>query len=126
MDHLLPEILGMTLSLLPKKDLKKARRVSKAWEKTAVPYLFDQIFLSPNVADLETAEVVIDHIGFYVKTLTLSTVCYREMGKSQYNPWANRQASRTLVNVPQCHMDYAYHTYCKVQSDQTELLEKGT
>ncbi len=57
MDHLLPEILGMTLSLLPKKDLKKARRVSKAWEKTAVPYLFDQIFLSPNVADLETAEV---------------------------------------------------------------------
>ncbi len=48
------------------------------------------------------------------------------MGKSQYNPWANRQASRTLVNVPQCHMDYAYHTYCKVQSDQTELLEKGT
>ena len=126
MDHLPPEILGLTLSLLRKKDLKKARQVSKAWEKAAVPYLFNQVFLSPNFVDLEAAEVVIDHFGFHVKTLTLSIVYYREMNRTTYNQWDNRHASRSLKNVHHGHTNYAYQTYSKVRRDQTELLEKGT
>ncbi len=125
MVHLPPEILGSTLRLLRKKDLKNARQVNKAWEKAAVPHLFNQVFLSTNVADLDTARLVIDHFGIHVKTLTLSMVWYRGMDSVKFGCWVKRQASGSLKNDLQCHMNYAYQTYCELQSDQTELLEKG-
>ena len=114
-----PEVLGLALSLLEKGDLKQARLVSKAWEKAAVPYLFDEVFMSPNPVDLSTAEAMIDQFGYHIRTLIFSAVYYKEIC------WTRSKlenARQTLGN----HLGYAYNNYCRVRKDQMELLEGGT
>ncbi|KAL9133874.1 MAG: hypothetical protein Q9175_004947 [Cornicularia normoerica] len=120
------EILGLALSLLQKGDLKTARHVSKTWEKAAVPYLFNEVCMSLNSEDLDTAEVVIDEFGSYVKILTFSAVYYKAMSWTRFKQEVKRHVPQSLKKVLPIHLRYAHDNYCKLRSDQMELLERGT
>lgn len=116
-----PEILGLALNLLQKGDLKKVRHVCKTWEKAAVPYLFDAIFLSPNGADADVVELAIDHFGFHIKTLTFSAVYYKAMSWTKFK----REAKSQMAIWDREHLRYAYENYCQLRSGQMEFLQKG-
>lgn len=64
-----PEILNFICGVLGKEDLKQVRQVSKIWERAAVPYLFDEIFISQDLADFRIAKLVILHFKHYIRTL---------------------------------------------------------
>ena len=122
-----PEILGLALSLLPKVDLKKARLVSKAWERAAVPSLFDEVFMSPNPADLNTAEIMIDQFACHIRTLTFSAVYYRAMSWTAYQREAPFDFPQSVSpRVRNLHMRYGHQNYCRVRNEQMEVLERGT
>lgn len=67
------EILSAILSYQPKPDLKKARLVCKAFDATAVPFLFNEVFVSARYADMEKASLLTSHFGRFVKTLIFCT-----------------------------------------------------
>lgn len=69
-----PEISSLLCGFLPKQGLKQVRQVSKTWEQAAVPYLFDEIFISQNMADFRIAKLVILQFKYYIRTLVLSSV----------------------------------------------------
>ena len=76
---LLPEILDVVCACLPKRVLKQARQVSKAWDRAAVPYLFDEIFISQDLADFRIAKLVISHFKHYIRNLVFSSACYTDI-----------------------------------------------
>ena len=65
---LAPEVLGLVCGFLCKGDLKQVRQVSKIWEGAAVPHLFDQIFISQDMADHSSFSALHPHFGvlFYL------------------------------------------------------------
>ena len=69
-----PEILSLVCGFLPRQVLKQMRPVSRQLERVAVPYLFDQIFMSLKMADLRIAKLVILHSKQYIRTLVFSSV----------------------------------------------------
>lgn len=125
-----PEILGLALSLLQKRDLKKARQVSKAWEKAVVPHLFDEVFLSTNPADFEIADLTMRTFTPFIKTVTFSSVYYmpvqwivsKREGKSQV-PKSMRGEDSDLFDQ---HLRIEYANYCRLGDEQQEALESGT
>ena len=95
-----------------------------------MPYLFNEVFLSLHSGHRDTAELVIDHFGFHIKTLTFSTVYYEEFSRTNFERRVNRGISKPLKadmsNLSyRDHLHHAYGEYRKVRSDQMEFLEKG-
>ena len=95
-----------------------------------MPYLFNEVFLSLHSGHRDTAELVIDHFGFHIKTLTFSTVYYEEFSWTQFEQGVDRQFSETpraglSILSYRDHLHHAYGKYRKVRSDQMEFLEKG-
>ncbi|CAF9942669.1 hypothetical protein IMSHALPRED_004351 [Imshaugia aleurites] len=106
---LAPELLGLILSLLQKHALKKARLVSKAWEKAAVPYLFDAVFMSRNPVELSTAEAVIDQFGYHLRTLTFSAVYYKAICKTAFRQEVAQQRRLSMKQPSRdLHTGYGY------------------
>ena len=64
-----PAILSAILSYQPKVELKKARLVCKTFDAAAVPFLFDEIFVTARYADMEKATLLASHFRPFVKTL---------------------------------------------------------
>lgn len=106
--ELSPEILGLVLSLLRKGDLKKVRLVSKAWEKAAVPYLFDQVFMSQSYDDLSIAEMVIDQFGYHLKILTFSAVYHKALSRTEFDTTAKLHVPRNMMRDLDRHLQCAY------------------
>lgn len=125
-----PEILGLALSSLQKVDLKKARQVNKAWEKGAVPYLFDEVFLSSNPADFEAADLTMRTFTPFIKTVTFSSIYYmpvqwnylKQEGRDQV-PKGMRGKDSDLFDQ---HLRVEYGNYCRLGDEQQEALERGT
>ena len=118
-----PELLSLVCELLPKQALKQVRQVSKTWEQAAVPYLFDQIFMSLEMADLLIAKLVIHHFKQYIRVLVFSSVYYREMGRDEFVE--HYRAFHTDPDTAIVHSTYAFKLYRSAQRDQQKHLETG-
>ena len=68
------EILGLTFCHVAKEDLKSIRLVCKAFEQAALPFLFDEVYLSTNLTDLEVAHLTVTHFIASIGKAIISTV----------------------------------------------------
>ena len=118
-----PELLSLVCGFLPKQALKQVRQVSKTWERAAVPTLFDQIFMSLEMADLQIAKLVIHHFKQYIRVLVFSAPYYDEMAPAylvRYYRALDKDPDTAIV-----HSDYAFKLYRTGRLDQQKHLRTG-
>lgn len=115
-----PEVLGRILAFLEKKDLKEVRLVCKKLERSAVPLLFNEIYLSTNPAEIEITQNTLRTFGKSIKTLFFSAVEYPEIKWSDFKNAIGY--SYQEVGYPKV----AYTNYCRLRQEQQEMLRAGT
>ncbi|CAD6590192.1 MAG: hypothetical protein ASARMPREDX12_004223 [Alectoria sarmentosa] len=123
-----PEILSLSLQHLSKSDLKSARLVCKVYDGAAVPYLFREVFLSINRADLEATELIIRHFGIYVKKLSFSSVYYKAHGRNSFQQATRNQIhGRPKDGCKASHLQNAYQNHYRLREreEQREDRESG-
>lgn len=111
-----PEILFAVLRYQPKIELKKARLVCRAFDAAAVPFLFDEIFVTVRYADIERSTLLASRFRPFVKTL----VFYSET----FEPNVSRVNFDCLMADTDLATSY-YASYCKLREEQKELLDEG-
>ena len=79
-----PEVLSLVCGHLPKRVLKRVRQVSKIWERAAVPHLFNEIFISQDMADFRIAKLVILQFKHFIRTLVFSSVYYADVDRASF------------------------------------------
>ncbi|KAK0509697.1 hypothetical protein JMJ35_008091 [Cladonia borealis] len=114
-----PEVLGQILAHLEKKELKQVRLVCKQLERSAVPLLFDEVYLSANPAEIEIAQKTVQNFGKSIKTVYLSAVEYEEMKWGKFKSAVGRYDSLE-------HVRLAYTNYCKLCQEQEAMFRAGT
>ena len=120
-----PEILNSICGILCKEDLKQVRQTSKIWERAAVPYLFDEIFISQDLADFRIAKLVILHFKHYIRTLVFSSVYYRRMARETFDRKFHLNFGND-VGTDNGHSDYAFTIYRIMRKNQQENLTNGS
>ena len=100
------------------------RQVSKSWERAAVPYLFDQVFMSLNMSDLRIAKLVIIQFKQYIRTLVFSSVYYLDTDRKSFDEHVEEAYDVDTVNDVG-HADYAFKLYCITRKNQHESLSTG-
>ena len=118
-----PELLSLVCGFLPKQALKQVRQVSKTWERAAVPTLFDQIFMSLEMADLLIAKLVIHRFKQYIRVLVFSSTYSIDMGRDEFVEYY--RAFDTDPNTAIVHSEYAFEFYRTAQKDQQKHLRTG-
>ena len=118
-----PELLSLICGFLPKQALKQVRQVSKIWERAAVPILFDQIFMSLEMADLLIAKLVIHRFKQYIRVLVFSSLYYRKMDRDAFVEYY--RDIDTDPDTAIVHSDYAFKLYRSAQKDQQKHLRTG-
>lgn len=114
-----PEVLGRILARLEKKDLKEVRLVCKKLERSAVPLLFDEVYLSTNPAEIEIAQNTVRNFGKSIKTVFFSAVEYEEMKWGHFKNAIGRSHALEYVQL-------AYTNYCRLRQEQEEMFRAGT
>ena len=120
-----PEILSLVCGFLPKQVLKQVHQVSKIWERAAVPYLFDEIFISQDLADFRIAKLVILHFKHYIRTLVISSVYYTRMYRETFDRNFHCNLGND-VGTDNGHSDYAFTIYRIMLKNQQENLTNGS
>ena len=114
-----PEILGRILARLEKKDLKEVRLVCKKLERSAVPLLFNEVYLSTNLAEIEIARNTVRNFGKSIKTVFFSAVEYEEKKWGRFKNAIGRPHALEYVQL-------AYTNYCRLRQEQEEMFRAGT
>lgn len=121
-----PELLSSVCGFLPKQVLKQLRQVSKTCERAAVPYLFNEIFISQNMADLRIAKLVILQFRPYIRTLVLSSVYYTDMDRESFDEKKLEEESGINHDNYTCPFpDHAFAIYRIARRNQQESLRNG-
>lgn len=120
------ELQIMVCRLLNKKELKIARLVCKSFERVAVAFLFNEVFLSTTRADFEVAQLTIRHFRRHIKTLVFSSVYYPFLCWTEFKTatrsqkaWSGRPKGRDK------HLRYGYLNYCRLQQEQDQDIMTG-
>lgn len=127
------ELLSLVCGFLPKPILKQVRQVSKIWERAAVPWLFDEIFISLAMADLRIAKLVILHFKQYIRTLVFSTVYYTEISREGFDEVFDCEfdgefdgESDIDSDSHKSQPDHAFAIYCIARKKQQANLLDGS
>ena len=122
-----PELLSLICGLLPKKVLKEMRQVAKAFERAAVPYLFDQIFMSLNMSDLRIAKLVILQFKQYIRTLVFSSVYYLDTDRESFDRYLDEHfGMNTVTDVTDIrHSNHTFKLYLIARKNQKESIKTG-
>ena len=114
-----PEVLSLVCGFLSKQVLKQVRQVSKTLEQAAVPYLFDEIFISQNMADFHIAKLAILQFKHYIHTLVFSSVYYTDMDRESFDEVFD-------VDTDIGHSEHAFTLYRIARKNQQENLTNGS
>lgn len=120
-----PEILGRILACLEKKDLKEVRLVCKKLERSAVSFLFDEVYLSTNPAEIEIVQSTLRKFGNSIKTVFFSAVDYKEMKWGHFKNTVRRSGTPGRWGSVE-HVRLAYTNYCRLRQEQQQMLRAGT
>lgn len=120
-----PEILGLVLVLLPKSDLKQARLVSRSFERAAVPYFFNEVFLSTSDADFPFTRLTVELFSKHIKTLIFSSVLYSRLSWTEYNREASDQPRRLRPALLDSHIQMRYNRHYNVMCDKQKQMGEG-
>ena len=118
-----PELLNLVFQDLTKSELQVARLVCKNFEKAAIAFLFDEIFLAARYSDLKVADHVASHFGKYVKTITLYSVEYEPFSMEKFR--ARKEFSTTNYDKIDGHLEHAFELYCRAQRENLEIYQNG-
>ncbi len=122
-----PEILGLVCRVLPKQTLKQLRQVSKTWERAAVPYLFDEIFISQSMADFRIAKLVMLQFKHYIRTLVFSSIYYIDMDRESFDEEYDEEFSIEIENNTEtCNSGHAFKLYRIARKHQRENFSIGS
>ncbi|CAD6590187.1 MAG: hypothetical protein ASARMPREDX12_004220 [Alectoria sarmentosa] len=114
-----PEVLSLVCGFLSKQVLKQVRQISKTWEQAAVPYLFDEIFISQNMADFRIAKLTILQFKHYIHTLVFSSVYYTYIDRESFDEAFD-------VDTDIRHSEHAFTLYRIARKNQQENLTNGS
>ena len=89
------ELLLDIIELVPRKDKKSLRLVSKLFSEVATPLVFDSIYLSHNLEDLINAQLALDKYVSSINTIVLSPIEYTPLIKRKYKTWVKRELGLT-------------------------------
>ena len=117
-----PELLSMVCNHVPKKGLKTLRLVCKSYGQAAVSHVFDEIFMSFNMADLRIAKLVVIRFKQYIRTLVFSSVYYRVVPDGDFELHFQDAFPDDESTV---HSDFAYQRYRDIRKKQQETLRSG-
>ena len=115
-----PEVLSLVCGLLPKCVLKRVRQVSKIWERAAVPHLFNEIFISQDVADFRIAKLVMLQFKHYIRTLVFSSVYYTDIDRASFK----EEFRRNFGNYK--HSGQAFRLYRIKRKNQQDNKKNGS
>ncbi|KAF6218216.1 hypothetical protein HO133_006177 [Letharia lupina] len=111
------EILSATLCYQPKVDLKKARLVRKAFDAAAIPFLFDEMFVTARYVDVEKATLLASRFGPFIKTLIFCSEEF-EQGDVSWETFCHGKENKDLATT-------YYISYCNRKKEQEDLLKEG-
>lgn len=118
-----PEVFAMVCKHSRKRDLKSIRQVSKACDQAAVTYLFDEIFMSFNTAELRIAQQVIFKFKHCIHTLIFSSVCYHHIDPDDFGEtW---DLAFPDDEDSEAHSNYAYEQYSLAVKAQKDTIRTG-
>ena len=121
--HLPPEVQNLIFRDLTKAELKAARLVCKSFDQAAVPFLFDEIFVTAGYSDLDNANLVASRFGVYVKTITLSSVEYKPMSMEDFRETV--EPNTMHLKRTNAHLEHAFEVYCRAQRENLEINQSG-
>ena len=119
-----PELEILICQNLTKAELKSARLVCKSFDRAAVPFLFDEVFVAASYSDLEIADLTTSRFGLYIKTITLSIVDYRLLSKEEFITYAERRSGRIFERLD-AHIEHAFDLYNKARTEDLEIKDSG-
>ena len=114
--YLLPKIIPKILVHQSKIELKESRLLSKAFNRAAVPFLFDRIFVIARYADIERATLLASRFGPFVKTLIFCS--------EYFEPTITLETFTFGAADISLAMSY-YASFCTLREEQQELLNEG-
>ena len=120
-----PEILSLVSGFLSKRQLKRVRKVSKTWERAAVPYLFDEIYMSLNMADLRIAKLMILQFKQYIRTLIFSSACYTDMDRENFDKALSYEGSDMETDSDIGYSEHSFKLYRMARKNQEKNLKTG-
>ena len=95
MEQLPLELLLGVLKLLPKKDKKTLRLVSKSFSVVASPQVFDSVYFSFRKADIFKAASAFKYYETSINTIVLHPLVYSPMRRLEYRDWAKYKLGLT-------------------------------
>lgn len=120
-----PELLTMVCRSLNKRDLKSFRLVCKAFEKAAVPLLYDEIFITSTYSAIDKSRSIASQFAPHIKTLRITFLQYRFYAKNEFaEERKNWFVNRDLTRIDG-HLEYAFEVYTKAWKEHSEILEQG-
>lgn len=111
-----PEIISAILCYQSKIELKKTRLVCKTFSELAVPFLFDEIFVTARYADIERATLLASRFGPFVKTLIFCS--------EHFDPTTTFETFTNAISDRDLARSY-YTSFCNLRQEQKELLSEG-
>ena len=125
------ELLRQVLQYLPKKHLKQLRLACRTLAQSVAPYLFDSIFLSASVADLEDATLVLKQFSHCLKTVFISPMYPGVISKTTYCSDVLDSTQYTgLVTIQdqdhwQEHLNLGFNSYLRHRQEALDILSTG-
>lgn len=124
-----PELHTLICQNMTKAELKVARLICKSFDQAAVPFLFDEVFVTASYSDLDIAGLVASRFGSYVKTVTLSFVRYQDYSRQTFMELMgfHRGYHPTKNDLEKLdgHLEHAFKIYSKAREDYLEIIESG-
>ena len=100
------------------------RQVSKTWDRAAIPYLFDEIFISQDMVDFRIAKLVILQFKQYIRTLVYSSVYYPDIDAEIFCDGFEMDHGDTCTDFD--HPAYAFSLYRLARKNQKENFKNGS
>lgn len=119
------ELLSMVCSSLTKADLKNVRFVSKAFGQAAGPFLFDEIYISPFVSNINVANLLASRFLTTIKTLTVSVVHFPKYSKAEFIEKGREHGEGRDLSKRKEHMQHAYILYHNLRKGYEWSLKGG-
>lgn len=123
-----PELLSLVCSYATKPTLKAMRHVCKSHEQAASPYLFDQIFLSNNAADMRIAKLFAIRFKHYIRTLVFSSNYYKDLDEDDFHDefhYYEGIGEDEDIEAEIAHVEYAYELHLHTRKMQKETFRSG-
>lgn len=122
-----PELLAMVCSHLPKPDLKNVRLVCQNFNRATIPFLFDKVYISFDIADLRIAKNPISHFDKHVTTLVFTSVYYMDLDEEEFcHGFAGREGSELWHEAEFEHAEHAFRLYEETRDTQLKTFLSGT